>query len=328
MTSVSMFGLDFYIDPVAFTLPIGEKGWDVYWYGILIALGFLLAFIYGMNRAKHLGISTDKLLDGVIITTPIAIICTRAYYIIFSDNLTFADFFNFHDGGLAIYGGIIGAMIGAIISCKVRKFNLLDTIDLVAPGLFIGQAIGRWGNFFNQEAFGTNTDLPWGMYSEGSSHSTLSNGMSVLEDGFDPTLPVHPCFLYEFILCTIGFLILNYMLTRRKFKGQLILSYGVIYGVGRGFIEGIRTDSLMLGSLRISQVLSFFIAAICLVLLIVLFSRAKRKMNDEVEYTPIVEEGEIYLETEETSEEILEESEENEEEKIEEPEEKEEETDG
>lgn len=309
MTAVSFFGLEFYIDPVAFTLPIGENGWDVYWYGILIALGFLIAFLYGMNRAKHLGIDKDKLLDGVIITTPIAIICTRAYYIIFSDTVTFADFFNFHDGGLAIYGGIIGAMIGAVISCKTRKLNLLDTIDLVAPGLFIGQAIGRWGNFFNQEAFGTNTTLPWGMYSEGSSHSTFQNGLSVQMEGFDPSLPVHPCFLYEFILCTIGFLILNYMLKRRAFKGQLILSYGVIYGIGRGFIEGLRTDSLMLGNMRVSQVLSFLIAIVCAVLLITLYLKAKRKQSDSEEYKPILEEG-----IEDEAEEPLAETEEKEEE--------------
>ncbi len=286
--TVTFFGFTFNLNPVAFTLPIGE-GWNVYWYGIMIALGFLLAFIYGLKRSQKLGINSDRLLDGVLITTPIAIICARAYYLLFySPQNFFKDFINIHDGGLAIYGGIIGAFIGIVISCKTRKINFLDCLDLVAPCFFIGQAIGRWGNFFNQEAFGTNTTLPWGMYSEGYS-GTYEHIAFMNDSALDPNLPVHPCFLYESLLCIVGFIILHIVSKNRKFRSQLILLYGIIYGTGRFFIEGIRTDSLMIGSLRVSQVLSAVIVVACVITYVVLRSRTKEKDERESGYTPMFE---------------------------------------
>ena len=291
MNEITFFGLTFELSPVAFTLPIGN-GWEVYWYGIMIALGFLLAIFYGIKRAPLLGIDTDRLLDGIIITVPIAILCARAYYIIFDESTTFADFLKIHDGGLAIYGGIIGAMIGAVISCKTRKLKFTDTVDLIAPCLFIGQAIGRWGNFFNQEAFGTNTTLPWGMYSEGSSTSTYSRIIAMNNPDLNPELPVHPCFLYEFIWCAIGFLILNCVIKRRKFRGQLILFYGMWYGLGRAFIEGLRTDSLMIGSLRVSQCLSIAVAIASAVWFFVLSAKSKANGERE-EYVPVFGDGEF-----------------------------------
>lgn len=283
--TVTFFGITFELNPIAFTLPIGD-GWSVYWYGIMIALGFLLAFIYGMKKAPKLGINNDRLLDGILITTPIAIICARAYYLIFySPENFFSDFLKIHDGGLAIYGSIIGAVIGIIISCKTRKINLLDCMDLVAPCFFIGQAVGRWGNFFNQEAFGVNTTLPWGMYSEGFSgtyeHIAFMNNPSL-----DPTLPVHPCFLYESLLCVVGFVVLHLVSRNRRFRGQMILLYGIIYGTGRFFIEGIRTDSLMIGSLRVSQLLSAIIV-LAAVILYILCIRRSREKSEGSEYTPM-----------------------------------------
>ncbi len=283
--TVTFLGFTFELNPVAFTLPIGD-GWSVYWYGIMIALGFLLAFLYGLKKAPKLGINNDRLLDGILITTPIAILGARAYYMLFySPESFFKDFLKIHDGGLAIYGGIIGAMIGIIISCKTRKINFLDCLDLVAPCFFIGQAIGRWGNFFNQEAFGVNTNLPWGMYSEGFSgtyeHIAFMNNPSL-----DPHLPVHPCFLYEFLLCTIGFIILHLVSRNRRFRGQLILLYGIIYGTGRFFIEGIRTDSLMIGSLRVSQLLSAVIVIAAVVIYIMVIRRIREK-KDKTEYSPM-----------------------------------------
>lgn len=282
MNTVTFFGLTFDLDPVAFTLPIGD-GWDVYWYGIVIAIGFLLAFLYGMKNAPRLNINPDRLVDGVIITVPISIICARAYYLLFySPERFFSDFINIHNGGLAIYGGIIGAVIGIIISCKTRGLNFVDCLDLTAPCLLIGQGIGRWGNFFNQEAFGTNTTLPWGMFSTGSS-GTYEYIASCGDPSLNPELPVHPCFLYEFIVCIIGFLVLNKVIKNRKFRGQLALIYGMIYGTGRTLIEGIRTDSLMLGNLRVSQVLSAVIVITSIVIYIILNKKYKEKAK-ECEY--------------------------------------------
>ena len=187
---------------------------------------------------------------------------------------------NVHEGGLAIYGGIIGAVVGAAISCKVRKLNFVNCLDLIAPCLFIGQGIGRWGNFFNQEAFGTNTTLPWGMYSEGVS-GTYEHIVALGNTSLNPELPVHPCFLYESILCLVGFLVLNSIIKRRKFKGQLALIYGIIYGIGRTLIEGIRTDSLMIGSIRVSQLLSFIIVIACAVLYVLLIKKQRNKVGEE-----------------------------------------------
>lgn len=291
MNTVEFLGFTFNLNPVAFTLPIGD-GWAIYWYGILIAAGFLLAFLYGMKRAPLLNINTDRLVDGVIITTPLAILGARAYYLLFyCPEDFFTSFFNIHDGGLAIYGGIIGAVIGAIISSKTRKLNFVDCLDLIAPSMFIGQAIGRWGNFFNQEAFGTNTELPWGMFSMGSS-GTYEHILAMGNTELDPTMPVHPCFLYEFLLCAIGFLILNYVIKRRKFRGQLALIYGMWYGLGRFLIEGIRTDSLMIGSLRVSQLLSALAVVICLVVYILII-RGKKKVNEEENYQSVFEQEKI-----------------------------------
>ena len=287
--TVTFLGFTFELNPIAFTLPIGN-GWSVYWYGIMIALGFLMAFIYGLKKAPKLGINNDRLLDGILITVPIAILGARAYYMLFySPETFFSDFFKIHDGGLAIYGGIIGAFVGIVISCKTRKIPFLDCLDLVAPCFFIGQAIGRWGNFFNQEAFGVNTNLPWGMYSEGFS-GTYEHIAFMNNPDLDPNLPVHPCFLYEFLLCTIGFIVLHLVSRKRSFRGQLILLYGMIYGTGRFFIESIRTDSLMIGSLRVSQLLSVLIVIAAAVLYFLNIRRVTEK-KDKTEYTPMFESG-------------------------------------
>ena len=287
--TVTFLGFTFELSPIAFTLPIGN-GWSVYWYGIMIALGFLMAFIYGLKKAPKLGINNDRLLDGILITVPIAVLGARAYYMLFySPETFFSDFLKIHDGGLAIYGGIIGAFVGIVISCKTRKIPFLDCLDLVAPCFFIGQAIGRWGNFFNQEAFGVNTKLPWGMYSEGFS-GTYEHIAFMNNPNLDPNLPVHPCFLYEFLLCTIGFIVLHLVSRKRSFRGQLILLYGMIYGIGRFFIESIRTDSLMIGSLRVSQLLSALIVIAAAVLYYLNIRRVTEK-KDKTDYTPMFESG-------------------------------------
>lgn len=272
---VIIFGIKLTLNPVAFTIPLGSKHWDIYWYGIIIAIGFSLALLYGYKNAKRLGIDTDRMLDVVIVTVPVAILCARSYYIIFDGEKleSISDFFGFNSSGfsgLAIYGGVIGAFVCGGLMCKLRRIHILDMFDLAAIGFLIGQGIGRWGNFVNQEAFGTFTGSSWwGMQS--------ANTIAVMgEEGL-----VHPCFLYESVWCLIGVFVLHKISKNRKFSGQIVLSYGVWYGLERGFLELIRTDSLMWGKIRISSLLSFAICITSLVLLIVFLRKDKNEDNSE-----------------------------------------------
>lgn len=271
-----IFGINFTINPIAFTIPIG-KGWDIYWYGVIVAIGFLLAVIYGMKTAKRYDMDTDRLLDVVLITTPVAILCARAYYVLFDGQKisSFSEFFGLNGSGfsgLAIYGGVIGAFVCGFFMCKVRRVSVLDAFDLAATAFLLAQGIGRWGNFVNQEAYGIFTGSNWfGMMSNKTVYE-LGTGL------------VHPCFLYESIWCIAGFFILNYLGKNRKFKGQLVLGYGIWYGFERGFLELIRTDSLMLGEIRISSLLSFILCITCTVITIYLF-RKKETAPVAVEYS-------------------------------------------
>ena len=269
-----IFGIKYKIDPVAFTLPIGD-GWDIYWYGIMIGLGFLAALIYAYLTAKRYEIDIDRMLDVALITTPLAILCARLYYVIFDGVKlqSFGDFFGFGNGhgfsGLAIYGGVIGAFLFGGLACKLRRVNILDMFDLAATCFILAQGIGRWGNFFNQEAYGAFT---------GSSWWGMASNRTVLEMG--GTGLVHPCFLYEFIWCILGFIIIDRIGRNRKFKGQLVLSYGIWYGFGRGFIELLRTDSLYIGSIRVSALLSFTVAA---AFGIIMYLKLKKQKSDDTE---------------------------------------------
>ncbi len=289
--NVTFFGLEFTINPVAFKIPIGD-GWSVYWYGIIIAIGFLAAIIYGYLMAKKLDINIDRMLDVVLLTTPVAILCARAYYVIFDGVKlnSVGEFFGFSDGtgfsGLAIYGGVIGAFTFGALMCKLRKLNILDMFDLAAVGFILAQGIGRWGNFFNQEAYGTFTGSSWwGMTSD---RIQSEMGSSEL---------VHPCFLYEFIWCVIGFIILHYIIRHRKFKGQVVLSYCIWYGFMRAFLELIRTDSLMSGNIRVSSLLSFVICIAGIFIYALVLKRLNATAGNN-EYTPMF--------TEETENQILE----------------------
>ncbi len=274
---ITIFGIHLNLDPVAFTLPIGS-GWRIYWYGILIATGFLLALVYAMKNADRFSINLDRMMDVVLITTPLAILGARAYYILFDNESSFKDFFDFSNSGfsgLAIYGGVIVAFTVGFLTCKWRKVGILDMFDLAAVGFLIGQALGRWGNFFNQEAFGRPTGSSWwGMTSE----NVVSD---FLDHNYDPNALAHPCFLYESIWCITGFFLLNHFSKKRKFSGQIILMYGVWYGFGRGFIELLRTDSLMIGAFRVSCLLSFVVCITCAVLLTVFLKRSATKAIEE-----------------------------------------------
>ena len=252
-------GLEFNINPVAFSI----GSFHVYWYGIIIAAGFLLALIYASFSCKKMNIDINRLFDVVIVGLIAGVIFARLFYVVFYPGDKYwknpLEIFQIHDGGLAIYGGIIGAVVFGSLMAKLRKLKVTAVLDIAALGFLIGQCVGRWGNFINQEAFGSATELPWGMHSENTAAVVDAN--------------VHPCFLYESLLCLLGFVLLHFFTRRfRRYDGQTFLLYIVWYGACRFFIEGLRTDSLIIPGtgLRVSQV----IAAACVVagiILLVLF---------------------------------------------------------
>ena len=271
-------GWEFTINRVA--LSIG--GFNIYWYGVIIATGMLLALLFAFRTAADFGIDSDRLVDVVAVGTVMAIVCARIYYVAMApfEYQSVWEMIDIRQGGIAIYGAVIGAFIFGGLAAKWRKVPLLPLFDLASMGFLIGQGIGRWGNFVNQEAFGTNTTLPWGMYSEGteaylkSMQVTLKAGATV-----DPALPVHPTFLYESIWCLVGFAMLAALIKHRKFNGQIFLSYAVWYGLGRSWIEGLRTDSLLIGStgLRASQLFAIVTVLVSLVVLGIGFYRVRGK---------------------------------------------------
>ena len=234
---------------------------DIRFYGIVIAVGLLLAVMYGLKRSKQFGLKEDDILDGVLGIVPFAIICARLYYCFFSWDSYKAEplkILYIWEGGLAIYGGVIGAAIGVVVFAllKRKKVRLTAVLDLVAIAFLIGQSIGRWGNFFNREAFGAETD------------SFLRMGL--MNKATEQYIYVHPTFLYDSIWNLVGFVALHFLSKRRQYDGQIALGYVFWYGLGRTFIEGLRADSLMLGSFRVSQLLaavSCFAAAVVLILL-------------------------------------------------------------
>lgn len=232
-------GLSFTLNRVAFNL----FGKDIYWYGIIIAIGFIVASFYLSKKTVQFGYKQDTLYDLLLLCLPIAIICARLYYVIFEweqykDNPISALYI--WNGGLAIYGGIIGSFITIYLYGKKNKLNIAELLDIASCGIIIGQIFGRWGNFVNAEAFGGETSLPWGMSIDGAA-------------------PVHPTFFYESLWNLIGFIILHFCCKHRNFKGQIFLIYVAWYGFGRSIIEGLRTDSLYIPStpIRVSQLLAF-----------------------------------------------------------------------
>lgn len=278
---VTIFGIHLTLNPIAFTLPFGG-GWDIYWYGIIIALGFMLAIIYGIKNAPRFNVNTDKMLDVVIVTTPISILCARIYYVIFDGiKLTsISDFFGFGTSngfsGIAIYGAVIGAFACGAVMCKVKKIKIFDMFDLAATAFLIGQGIGRWGNFMNQEAYGTFTGSSWWGMQSNRTIAELGEGL------------VHPCFLYESIWCIAGFFVLNHFSKKRRFSGEITLIYCVWYGFERAIVENLRTDSLMIGNIRVSVLVSIIICLAAAVALIVILKNQKATVYDD-NYTAIFE---------------------------------------
>lgn len=271
-------GLSFEVSRVAFSI----GGYPIYWYGILFASGFLAGMLYFHLRARKLGIHPYDGLDVLLWAVIGGMIGARTYYVVFQwemykDNLI--KVFAFREGGIAMYGGVIGSILAGFIAARVKKAKFLPILDGGLTGLLLAQAIGRWGNFFNSEAFGCNTVQPWGMTSNTISRYLFNMADTLAQQGVivDPTVPVHPTFFYESVWNLLGFLLLAFVLTpRRKYDGQVSLGYMAWYGLGRFFIEGFRTDSLMLGSFRVSQVLALTLFIGSVAMMIALHFRYKK----------------------------------------------------
>lgn len=255
-------------------LPFLSAPLTIKWYGVIIGFGMVLAVLFGGRKAYVWKIDIYKMLDILIYGALAGVVGARLYYV-----FTTWDYYSQHPGeivaiwhgGLAIYGGLIAGVLAALVVCLVEKINIPNLLDLCGMSFLIGQGIGRWGNFANQEAFGINTDLPWGMYSEKTEaylRTVVANGV----EGIDPTKPVHPTFLYESLWCLLGFAVLYFICQKaRKFSGQIFLCYGVWYGVERAVVEGLRTDSLYIGNtgIRISQLFSIILVIVCGTLLFI-----------------------------------------------------------
>ncbi len=226
---------------------------SIQFYGLIIAIGLMLAVIYACRRSRQFGMTADDLTDGVLWIVPFAIICARLYYCVFAwesggyaqDPISILYIWK---GGLAIYGGVIGAAIGVAVFSLVKKIKVGAVLDITSLGFLIGQAIGRWGNFFNREAFGAETD------------SFLRMGLTHKVTG--AVTYYHPTFLYESLWNAAGFVLLHFLSKKRKYDGQIALGYLAWYGLGRTFIEGLRMDSLYWGDFRVSQLLA---AASCFI---------------------------------------------------------------
>lgn len=245
-------------------------GGGIYYYAIIICLGFILAWLYINHKEKKAGNNKEPILDMVLYSVPIAIICARAYYVLFSldsykDNWT--DIFKIWNGGIAIYGGVIGAMATVIIYCRIKKLSVLHYLDLASTGIMIGQIVGRWGNFVNGEAHGsvTSPEFLLGMYVNGEG-------------------PFHPTFLYESVLNLLGFIILHFLCKKICFNGFSLSFYLVWYGFVRFFVEGLRTDSLYFFNtgIRTSQALSLILVVTGIILLSILLKKERKKISGEL----------------------------------------------
>lgn len=241
------------------TLEIGS--FSIHYYGLIIAVGLLLAVIYACRRSKQFGIKEDDILDGVLYVTPFAVLCARLYYCIFAWNeggyaQNPISILYVWEGGLAIYGGVLGAILGVAVFCKFKKIKLPALLDLVALGFLIGQGVGRWGNFMNREAFGAAVSEDYFLA------MGLTNQLTGQVEYY------HPTFLYESLWNLTGFVLLHFASKRRRYDGQIALGYAAWYGLGRAIIEGLRVDSLYWGSIRVSQALAALSCIAALSLLI------------------------------------------------------------
>lgn len=250
---------------------------SIAFYGILIAIGIVLGCVVVFSRVKKTNQYADDYVDMIIFGILAGIVGARLYYVIFSWDMyknDLLEIFNLRSGGLAIYGTIIGAFISTLIVSKVKKISFLKVMDTCAPGFLIGQAIGRWGNFFNREAFGGYTDSLFAMQikaseSGGITNSDILNHM-VNIDGTN-YIQVHPTFLYESLWCVLILVIILIFRNHQKYNGEIMLWYLGGYALGRAWIEGLRTDQLIIGNtnIAVSQALSFVVVLAVAVLMII-----------------------------------------------------------
>ncbi len=272
-------GIDFFgVNPTAFTV----FGREIRWYGLIICLGIILGFFVFLKNAKFHGIKTDDILDFAIYIIPSAIVGARLYYVLtsLSEYHSFYDIIAIWNGGIAIYGAIIGGAIASFVVCKIKKIDCLTIFDCISPAVILGQCIGRWGNFMNAEAYGSG--LQYDFFGKTFDISGWINKFPLrMLINYSPTyqnaIIAHPTFFYESIWNLLGFIILMLFFKKAKFKGQIFLMYISWYGFGRCFIEGFRTDSLWIGPFRISQLL----AAVCFIFgiisLIIINKKEKQK---------------------------------------------------
>lgn len=245
INTISFPGLG--IGPFAIKEGFEFLGFSIHYYGLIIGIGIVLAYIFALKTCHKHNLTKDNVTDILLYGLPSAIVCARIYYVIFKieDFKNFWEIFQIWNGGIAIYGAVIGAVLSTYIYCKIKKINVLNAFDIGAYGLLIGQVCGRWGNFVNAEAFGSITTLPWGMKIANISENVL----------------FHPTFLYESMWNLCVFIILLLRRDKRRFDGEIFFGYISLYGLGRVWIEGLRTDSLFLGPVRISQL----VALLCVV---------------------------------------------------------------
>ena len=292
-TTISFPGLGLELNPPS-QFSIGPL--SIHFYGVIIALGLVLAVVYGMRRSKQFGLTEDHILDGVLWIVPFAILCARLYYCVFEWD-TYKEnpisILYIWEGGLAIYGGVIGAAIGIIVYTRIKKLNLGALLDLVSLGFLIGQSIGRWGNFMNREAFGAPTE------------SFLRMGLFNSRTGAFEYY--HPTFLYESVWNAVGFVLLHKLSKKRQYDGQIALGYVAWYGLGRAFIEGLRMDSLYWGSFRVSQLLA---AVSCIAAAVVLTIQYFKPHDAENLFVNRVAAAKVAAEAPAEAEEIAEEIEE------------------
>ena len=270
---------EFVVNKVAFTLPI-LGGLEIRWYGLIITVGMILAVLYAWLRTKEIGVSFDDLLDYAIFAILSGVLGARLYYVIMKGGYTsLGEIFAIWNGGLAIYGGVIGGALAVYGVCRYKKMSFGKMADCIIPGVMIAQALGRWGNFFNGEAHG-------GVVAEGSPLYFLRMGLYPNEiAGVSGMAYVHPTFFYESAWNVIGFVLINLLYKKKSFDGEVLFWYMAWYGFGRMFIEGLRTDSLMLGPFRISQLIGFlcFIVGTAMVISMRVIAYRKGKAESKID---------------------------------------------
>ncbi len=262
-------------------------GRDIMWYGVIICIGIILAFICGIYRSRKEGVKTDDFYDLTLLTVPVAIIFARLYYVIFDPSpnySSFVDVIAIWRGGIAIYGAIIGGALSVFVMSRIKKKPFLLFADIVAPCVMIGQIIGRWGNFFNVEAYGSITSVPWRMCSPSIATELLLQGQASWEEYeaiLNGSLGVHPTFLYESLWNLAGLAVLLLFVSKKKcYNGQMFFFYLAWYGFGRMLIEPLRTDSLKLGSADVSTLVGAICFAVFTALYIVFLKKEKNNVTD------------------------------------------------